>query len=269
MSVPAGVAANASPTQTPAPLLPLVLVHGFLGGGAQWADQQVALGSDRAVVPIDLPGFGARAAALAPESIAGFALDMLDGLTERGITHFDLLGHSMGGMIVQEMIARAPERIGKLILYATSASGAMPDRFETFAVSRARAANDGPAATADRIAATWFRRGSSAPRYAGCAKIARCASLSAINAGLTAMENWSRAEDVAAITAPTLIVWGDQDHSYGWAQIETLWREISGARLAVVPGCAHAVHLEKPALFNAILTDFLREDEQEMHASAE
>jgi len=40
-------------------------------------------------------------------------------------------------------------------------------------------------------------------------------------------------------------------------QPEALWRGISHTNLAVVPGCAHNVHLEKPLIFNAIVEDFL------------
>ena len=49
------------------------------------------------------------------------------------------------------------------------------------------------------------------------------------------------------------------DRAYLWPQPEKLWREIDGAQLAVIPGCAHAVHLEKAYLFNAVLLDFLGE----------
>ena len=35
-------------------------------------------------------------------------------------------------------------------------------------------------------------------------------------------------------------------------------RGIADADLAVVPNCAHNVHLEKPKLFNTLLADFLR-----------
>jgi pimeloyl-ACP methyl ester carboxylesterase len=62
------------------------------------------------------------------------------------------------------------------------------------------------------------------------------------------------------IEAPTLVLWGDGDRAYLWAQPEQLWRGIEGARLAVIPGCSHAVHLEKPHLFNAMLEDFLAAD---------
>ena len=55
----------------------------------------------------------------------------------------------------------------------------------------------------------------------------------------------------------TLVLWGDQDRTYSWQQTHLLWSSISQAQLDVVPGCAHAVHLEKPDLFNSLLRDFL------------
>ena len=62
------------------------------------------------------------------------------------------------------------------------------------------------------------------------------------------------------IASPTLVLWGDQDRTYLWSQTQRLWQGIAGARLAVIPGCAHAVHLEKPGLFNAMLKDFLQQE---------
>jgi pimeloyl-ACP methyl ester carboxylesterase len=53
------------------------------------------------------------------------------------------------------------------------------------------------------------------------------------------------------------VLWGDGDRAYQWSQPQQLWQQIAGARLAVIPGCSHAVHLEKPHLFNAVLADFL------------
>jgi 2-hydroxy-6-oxonona-2,4-dienedioate hydrolase len=53
------------------------------------------------------------------------------------------------------------------------------------------------------------------------------------------------------------VLWGDGDRAYLWNQPEQLWRKIADAHLAVIPGCSHAVHLEKPHLFDAMLLDFL------------
>ncbi len=154
-------------------------------------------------------------------------------------------------------MALAPDRVEKLILYGTAAASDLTGRFETFEDSKRRAVADGAKATARRIAATWFLNGDEAPHYEACAAIAEKASLEAILAGIDAFGNWSRAENLANITCPTLIIWGDHDRSYAWHQIEQLWRTIPTANLAVVPGCAHAVHLEKPDIFNALVGDFL------------
>ena len=133
----------------------------------------------------------------------------------------------------------------------------IPGCFESIEESRRRASEDGADATGKRIAATWFLEGETAEHYPVCAGLAVKASLQAILAGLTAMETWSGLSALPKIAVPTLVLWGDCDRAYLWSQPEQLWRNIPGARLAVIPGCSHAVHLEKPHLFNAVLEDFL------------
>ncbi|MEM1361809.1 MAG: alpha/beta hydrolase [Pseudomonadota bacterium] len=236
--------------------LPLVLVHGFLGGSDQWHLQK-PLVRDRKLLALDLPGFGHQADQPALSRIEDYADWCLTELTARGHAQFDLMGHSMGGMIVQEMVHRAPDRLNRLILYATGATGDLPGRFEPIATSMDRARSDGALATARRIAATWFRDQEAATEYAACAAIAEKASLQAILAGLAAMQAWSGETRLKSISCETLVFWGDCDRTYAWPQIEKLWREIPQSHLAVLPGCAHAVHLEKPDLFNQILAGFL------------
>ncbi len=235
----------------------LVFVHGFLGGSAQWNLQRSVFKKDFDIVTVDLPGFGANHALPAPNRITDFAACVFDRLDAAGIECFHLVGHSMGGMIVQEMARQQLARIDHLVLYGTGPVGAMPGRFEPIAESKRRAREDGMEATSSRIAATWFLQGSKAERYALCADIAQQASLEATLAGLSAMETWSGVDFLPRITVPTLIIWGDGDRAYPWSQPEQLWRTIPGARLAVIPGCAHAVHLEKPDFFNSVLHDFL------------
>ena len=235
----------------------LVLVHGYLGGSPQWADQAEAFSRHFQVITPDLPGFGLNNELEPPQTIGGFATYVLDELERTGIDNFHLVGHSMGGMIVQEMIALAPERIDRLVLYGTGPVGLMPGRFETIDESRRRLTEDGVEATGRRIAATWFLQGEQAARYRVCADLAVMASPQAAQAGLTAMEAWSGVSALSSIETPTLVLWGDGDRAYQWSQPQQLWQQIAGARLAVIPGCSHAVHLEKPDLFNAVLADFL------------
>lgn len=236
-------------------MTPVVFVHGFMGGSRQWRDQIEALaGLD--VIALDLPGFGDNAQLEAIDSIAGFADWVLGELKARGIQKCHLIGHSMGGMVVQEVVARAPECVDRLVLYGTGPVGVLPGRFETIGTSKQRARTDGPQATARRIAATWFLERENAEAYEDCAAIAEQSSLQTILSGLDAMQCWSGADRLSKIEAKTLVIWGDQDRTYPWSQTEQLWQSIPDANLAVLPQCAHATHLEKPGLFNGILCDF-------------
>lgn len=238
----------------------LVMVHGFMGGSVQWAGEVARLSDIREVVALDLPGFGAHNHLATINTIGGFADWVIAELDSRSVQKFDLLGHSMGGMIVQEVARKAPDRIKKLVLYATGAKGVLPGRFETIAESKKRAQSDGAQATARRIAATWFLDREEAPAYANCAAIAERASLEAILAGLDAMQGWSGEAALGNLAQDTLVIWGDCDRTYAWEQTTLLWQRIPNARLAVVPGCAHAVHLEKPKLFSALLRDYLERE---------
>ena len=237
----------------------LVLVHGFLGGASQWRGQVGAFSDRYRVIAPALPGFGESAENPPLRSIPEMSAFLLDLLDEIGAPRFFLLGHSMGGMLAQEMTARAPERIAALILCGTGAHGAMPGRFETIAESRARAEQEGAESAAARIAATWLADGVKSPRFAEVFRIAGRAGLRAHLAGLDAMENWSGAGRLQDIAAPTLVVWGSRDRSYPFERAHELWRGVQDAELAVIPGAAHAAPLEKPDIFNAVVADFLRE----------
>ena len=174
---------------------PLVLVHGFMGGSDQWA-LQAPLAEGRDLMAVDLPGFGKNAHMPPVNTIKGFAEWVLAEIAPQ---EFDLLGHSMGGMIVQEMMRLAPDRIRKLVLYGTGATGELPGRFETIETSMQRALAEGARHTARRIAATWFLERESAPVYHACAAIAERAGLPAIIAGLEAMRGWSGIDHLADV----------------------------------------------------------------------
>jgi len=235
----------------------LVLVHGYLGGSAQWAAEIEHLRGRFDVVAVDLAGYGQARHLDAPTDMATHARSVLATLDGLGVGRFHLLGHSMGGMVAQEIVRLAPHRVVRLVLYGTGPLGSIPGRFETMARSRERLAEDGVEPTARRICATWLLAREASPAYGALAALAVQSSAQAAEAGLWAMERWDGRAQLAGVRQPTLIVWGEHDRSYGWAQIEALWRGIPGASLAVLPACAHALHLERPALFHTLLAEFL------------
>ena len=238
-------------------MIPLEMVHGFMGGRSQWDPQVPALSPHYDLITLDLPGFGRNAHLPVLDNIGGFADWVIAQLRQQGVTRYHLLGHSMGGMIVQEMARRDREGIDRLILYGSGSVGVLPGRFETIDQSKRRAREDGPIATARRIAATWFLEREKAAAYEACAEIAEQSAPAAIPAGLDAMQGWAGSDFLPDITSQTLVLWGDGDRTYPWDQTYTLWKGIPAAGLAVVPGCAHAVHLEKPQIFNQLVLDFL------------
>lgn len=238
---------------------PLVLVHGFLGGSQQWLPEIAFLSPHFDVIAPDLPGFGAASGAAGCTRIEDMADSVIALLDSLEIGSFCLLGHSMGGMIVQDIARKIPDRVAGLVLHATGALGLMPDRFEPVETSKQRLIDDGITSTAARIVATWFVDGADATGYASLVAIGAGANTAAALCALDAMAAWDGRAHLAALTMPTLVIWGEQDRSYRWPQIELLWKTLPDAGLAVIPRAAHAAHLEKPAVFRAFLADFFRE----------
>jgi 2-hydroxy-6-oxonona-2,4-dienedioate hydrolase len=235
----------------------LVLVHGYLGGSSQWQAQLPLLSQYFDVVTLDLAGYGLSSHLTARMKLTDHARDVLATLDHIGVERFHLLGHSMGGMVAQEITRQAPHRVDKLILYATGPLGCIPGRFESMERSRERLRNDGVQRTARRICATWLLACEASPAFEALAELASQASEHAAMAGLFAMESWDGREHLCRIEQSTLVIWGESDRTYSWLQIEMLWRSIPRASLAVLPACAHALHLERSALFCAFIIEFL------------
>lgn len=244
--------------------MPLVLVHGYLGGSGQWKAELDRFSDRFDVIAPDLPGFGNAAHLPSADRIGTFAQAVVELMDDLGLGRVMLLGHSMGGMIVQELAARHGHRIERLVLYGTGPLGLMPDRFEPLETSRERIRAEGVGHTVRRIGATWFCDGDRAAGFDVVAALGAQASQAAALAGLDAMAHWDGRGQMQSLTMPTLVLWGDGDRSYRWPQAEALWRGLPDAKLAVIPGTAHAVHLEKPGLFHAVLEDFLMADQAVM-----
>jgi pimeloyl-ACP methyl ester carboxylesterase len=116
--------------------IPLILINGFLGSSKMWEPQISFFKNHFRVITPDLPGFGKSNKAKSHNSIQSIANLLMDCLEEKKIDKFYLLGHSMGGMIVQEMAKEYGNKIVKLICYSTGPRGEMPGRFESVDQSR-------------------------------------------------------------------------------------------------------------------------------------
>ena len=236
---------------------PLVLVHGFLGSSKMW-EPQVNFFKDRfRVITPDLPGFGKSNKVKSLNSIQSIANLLLNCLEEKKIDKFHLLGHSMGGMIVQEMVKQSGSKISKLVCYSTGPIGEMPGRFETVDQSRENLKKKGLEITAKNIAKTWFIKGEEAKYFDICIEAGKQTSMETVDNALIAFKNWDGVDTLKNIKNETLIVWGDQDKSYNLEQVQTLEKNIVKSKLVIFKNCAHNIHLEQPDQFNNTIKDFL------------
>ena len=240
--------------------IPLVLVHGFLGSSEMWRPQIKFFKDNFRVIAPALPGFGSSSSFNSCDSIECMAESIINLLKKKKIKKFNLLGHSMGGMIVQEIAKIMGENIMKLICYGTGPRGNIPGRFETIDQSREKLKINGLKDTAQRIAKTWFVEEDKSKYFYLCEEAGKQTSIEAADNGLVAMKNWSGIENLKNIKNETLIVWGDQDKAYNFNQVEALNDNIPNSDLKIVKGCSHNVHLEKPDEFNTIVSKFLKKN---------
>ena len=236
---------------------PLVLVHGFLGSSKMWEPQINFFKKYFRVISPDLPGFGKSNKVKSLQSIQLIAKLLLEALEKKKIDKFNLLGHSMGGMIVQEMAKKAGNKISKLVCYSTGPRGEMPERFETVDESRENLKTKGLETIARDIAKTWFIKKENAKYFNICIEAGKQTSVEAVDNALIAFKNWNGVGTLKNIKNETLIIWGDKDKSYNLEQVQTLKKNILNSMLVIFKDCAHNVHLEKIDEFNNKVKEFL------------
>ncbi|MFD8133656.1 alpha/beta fold hydrolase [Streptomyces mirabilis] len=99
---------------------PLVLLHGgVLTVGLTFGTVLPALSAERYVVAPELQGHGHTVDNDRPITVPGLASDVVALLDELGIEQADFLGFSLGGLVALEVSVRHPERVGRLALAAT------------------------------------------------------------------------------------------------------------------------------------------------------
>ena len=238
---------------------PFVFVHGYLGSSEMWNFQKKFFSKHYRVIIPALPGFGESHNVKSLDSINKMARQIIDLLDQKNIDKFNLIGHSMGGMIVQEITKLIGGRVNKLICFATGSIGEIPGRFETIDETREKLKKDGIEVSFSRVPKKWFVKGDKDKNYYLCKNAVKNVSLETADNALLAMKNWRGKEDLKNIKNETLIIWGDKDTSYNFDQVDTLNKNIKNSRLEIFKDCAHNVHLEQPDQFNNLVQKFISE----------
>jgi pimeloyl-ACP methyl ester carboxylesterase len=250
---------------------PLLLLHGFTGAKEDFTDfldPLAALGW-HAVAP-DQRGHGASAQPDAEDdySFDAFATDLLALFDALGWARCVALGHSMGGMVVQTAILRAPERFEGLILMDTSHKAVRADagliemgvalaRTEGLAAVMAaqEALGGSPIDTGPhgRLVAT--RDGY---KDFGDRKLLASspAMYAAMLQSITSATGVDRLDELPRIGVPTLVLVGEEDQPFRKPSAR-MAEAIPGAELVVIPDGGHAPQFESPELWWKALSDFL------------
>jgi len=130
---------------------PFVLVHGYFGSSEMWSFQKKFFSKSCRVITPALPGFGESHEVKSLDSIYKMAKIIINVLDQKKIDKFNLIGHSMGGMIVQEITKLIGNRVNKLICFATGSIGDIPGRFETMDETRKKLRREGTQMSFSRV----------------------------------------------------------------------------------------------------------------------
>jgi 3-oxoadipate enol-lactonase len=239
----------------------VLMLHGIGGGHLAFAPQVETLGSSgyRAIA-WDMPGYG-HSAPIEPYTFKGLAqscIALIEGLRCGAVT---LVGHSMGGMVAQEVVARRPELVDKLVLCGTSPSFGKPDGDwqRDFVAQRTAPLDAGQtmAQLAEVLVPQMVGPGS-LPE--GVKLATHCMGLvnpSTYRRALEALVTFDRRANLANIHVPTLLVAGEHDRNAPPAVMKKMAAAITHSTYIEMAGIGHLQNLEAPEEFDALLLNFL------------
>lgn len=239
---------------------PVVLLHANVADRRMWQGQWDWLATAHPVISYDRRGFGAsRTVRPTPYSNVADLWDVMDSL---GYDRAVLVGCSMGGRVAIDAALARPDRVSGLVVVAPGVSGAPapqygdPVKALMDAISAAAAQGDLDAKN-ELQARLWLDGPLSPPERVG-GEIRQLflsmngSALRAANPG-PASEEPSAWEQLEAIKAPTLVMWGDLDLPHLQERCALVARRIPGAQSLVLQGAAHLPALEAPQEFNLAL----------------
>ncbi len=245
---------------------PLVLVMGIGYDSTLWTLEQVpALSTQFQVILVDNRDAGRSSKAIHPYTIADMADDLAGLLDALGIQRSHLLGLSMGGMIALEFAIRHQDRLDRLVLTGTGAaparSAADPIRIWNWVKANDQTGEVFGGQQLMSLFSTAFLRNHEAVRDTAqlLASNPHAMSPAAYGRQADAYLQFDALDRLAAITAPTLVVVGEQDLlTPPWIAREVA-EGIPGARFEVIrgEGTSHVVPIERPDDFNRLVSNFL------------
>jgi 3-oxoadipate enol-lactonase len=233
----------------------VVLLHGATLDHRAWSPQVEALQERFQLVVPDLRAHGESSGTF---DFGAAVQDVFALLDELSVGPVVLVGLSLGGNLVQEVVRRAPARVSAIVVAdATCNTGARHPLATSLTVTALNAHAMLPGDHFARYAAQMIALDPQVQRYALDAN-GRRPNQETVRILASLLTGALRPEQGYRLPVPALLVHGQFDHlgdiavsTRAWAQREPL------AEYAVIPAAGHASNLDNPAAFTATLLAFL------------
>lgn len=241
-------------------LPPLVFLHGIGGAARAWRGQLETFGDRYRSLAWDMPGYGGSAP-LPAVTIAALADALREFLQQAGATKPILVGHSIGGMIVQQLLATNPDIAGAVVLAQTSPAFGKPDGDWQKSFLDARLGPLDRGETMASLAPALVKELVGDDPDAGGMVLARDCMASVpeatYRATMLALMGFDQRNALGNIAVPTLVLSGSKDKNAPAPMMAKMASYIPAAEYVELEGAGHLVNLERPGAFNAALDQFL------------
>lgn len=231
--------------------LPVILMHGWGCNSSTVKSIADAINHKCHVYSIDLPGFGGSPE---PSEIWGVGeyTELVEKFTNRlNLEKPALIGHSYGGRISILMASRTP--VSKVVL--VDAAGIKPKRKLKYYLKVY------PFKCAKKFLPVLFGKklgGSMINRYRSAMGSSDYnSSTPKMRAIMSKSVNQDLKYAMPSITAPTLLIWGEDDTATPLSDAKTMERLIPNAGLVSFPQAGHYSFLDNPGQFRAVMQSFL------------
>ena len=242
-------------------LPPLVFLHGIGGAARAWHGQLDFFKHRYRTIAWDMPGYGGSAP-LPTVSIAALA-DALQGFLQQVRAMKPILvGHSIGGMIVQQLLAKHPRIASAIVLAQTSPAFGKPDGDWQKAFIEARLGPLDRGETLAALAPSLVKNLVGDDPDIGGMELARDCMASvpeaSYRATMMSMLGFDQRNVLKDIVVPTLLLSGSKDKNAPAPMMAKMATYMPSARYFELEGVGHLANLEQPGAFNAALDSFLR-----------
>ncbi len=244
----------------PADAVPVVFLHGIGGGARGFLPQLDGLRGAYRAIAWDMPGHGGSTP-LELVSVDSLTAALAGFLRELGLDRPVLVGHSLGGMLVQRLLSLQPRAARAAVLAQTSAAFGSRDPAWAEGFIHARLGPlDAGHGMAELAAGMVADLAGDDPDPDGMALARECLAGtpdSTYRDTVMALPGFDLRDALPRIAVPVLVLAGTRDSNAPASAMERMASRIPGARYAALDGAGHLAHLERPAAFNAALLGFL------------